>query len=107
MTERQEAGKAAVEKTRRIEETVTVTVSRSLSAVRYAEDVWKHPATGEFVAVAYLDRDEAWKAYNPQAAQAALTLADLFQGAKEEADPLVVGESGCAQARRKRIRLNL
>jgi hypothetical protein len=37
--------------------------------------------------VAYLDRDEAWKAYSPQAAQAALTLADLFEGAKEEADP--------------------
>jgi hypothetical protein len=83
MTEQQ----GAVEKTRRIEETVTVTVSRNLSAVRYAEDAWKHPATGVFVTVAYLDRDEAWKAYSPQATQAALTLADLFQGAKEEADP--------------------
>ncbi|MDR2344219.1 MAG: hypothetical protein LBD86_06800 [Spirochaetaceae bacterium] len=38
MTEQQGGGTTAVEKTRRIEETVTVTVRRNLRGVQYAED---------------------------------------------------------------------
>jgi hypothetical protein len=88
MTERQGAGTTAVEKTRRIEETVTVTVSRNLRGVQYAEDDWRNPATGEFVTVAYMDREKAWGVYSPQAENAANTFVQLFYDARNnEADP--------------------
>ncbi|MDR0683955.1 MAG: hypothetical protein LBF83_02360 [Spirochaetaceae bacterium] len=87
MIEQQGAAGTAVEKTRRIEEAITVTVKRNLTAVRYAEDAWRHPATKEYVTVAYMDREEAWKVYHPQAQKAADTLTLLFYGAREEADP--------------------
>ena len=84
MTEQQ----GIVEKTRRIEETVTVTVSRNLRNVQYAEDDWKHPATGEFVTVAYMDREKAWGVYSPQAENVANTFVQLFYNAiAGEADP--------------------
>ncbi|MDR1257117.1 MAG: hypothetical protein LBJ86_05165 [Spirochaetaceae bacterium] len=85
MTEQRGAAGTAVEKTRRIEETITVTVSRNLSAVRYAEDAWKHLATGEYVTVAYINREEAWAVYLPQAQKAADTLSFLVYGAREDA----------------------
>jgi hypothetical protein len=34
--------------------------------VRYA-DPWRNSAAGQWEAVAYIDREEAWKAYSPQA----------------------------------------
>ena len=84
MTERQ----GVVERTRQIEEAITVTVKRNLSAVRYAEDAWRHPATKEFIVVAYMDREEAWAVYSPQSENAANTFMQLFYGARnEEADP--------------------
>jgi hypothetical protein len=84
MTERQ----GAVERTRRIEEAITVTVKRNLSAVRYAEDAWRHPATKEYIVVAYMDREEAWAVYSPHAENAAGTFTQLFYGARNEgADP--------------------
>jgi hypothetical protein len=83
MTEQQ----GAVEKTRRIEETVTVTVSRNLRGVQYAEDDWKHPSTGEYVSVAYMDREKVWGLYSPQAENAANTFVQLFYYARAgEAD---------------------
>jgi hypothetical protein len=88
MIERQGAGRTPVEKTRRIEETITVTVKRNLSTVRYAEDAWRDPVTKEYVTVVYIDREEYWtNGYNLQAQNAALTFLLLVQGAQEETDP--------------------
>jgi hypothetical protein len=78
----------AVEKTRRLEETITVTVNRNLSGIRYTEDAWKDPVTGELVTVAYMDREAAWGFYGPRAENAASTFTQLFYGAREkDADP--------------------
>jgi hypothetical protein len=72
----------------RLTEASTIVASQvSLLAVRYAEDAWKDPATGEYVTVAYIDRGEAWTAYRPRAENAANALLILFQKAEEEAEP--------------------
>jgi hypothetical protein len=87
MIERQGAGKTAVEKTRLMEETITVTVKRNLSTARYAEDAWRHPVTKEYVTVAYIDREEYWaNVYHPQAKNAADTFVQLAYGARSEAE---------------------
>jgi hypothetical protein len=80
MTERQ----GSVEKTRRIEETISVTITQNLQGVRYARDAWKDPVTGEYVTVAYIDREAVWEMYRPQAQNAADTCTQLCYGAREE-----------------------
>jgi hypothetical protein len=88
MIERQGAGRTAVEKTRQIEETITVTVKRNLSTARYAEDAWRDPVTKEYVTVVYIDREEYWvNGYYPQAKNAADTFVQLAYGARGETDP--------------------
>jgi hypothetical protein len=90
MTEQGGTTGTAVEKTRRIEETIDVTVKQNLQGVRYAEDVWKHPATGDYVTVAYINREEAWAVYLPEAQKAATTLSNYFLTARDDAaDPFV------------------
>jgi hypothetical protein len=84
-----------VEKEKGIANTITVTVHRNLSTVRYADDAWKDPATGEYVSVAYLNREEAWAAAYPQAKNAADTLSSFYYkaeeyGAERGADPFTL-----------------
>jgi hypothetical protein len=69
-------------------ETSTIVASQvRLLAVRYTEDAWRDRATGEYVTVAYIDREEAWKAYSLHARNAANALLTFFQKAEEESDP--------------------
>jgi hypothetical protein len=70
-----------------LEQQMLVQTAADLHNVRYT-DPWRNPATGLWETVAYIDREEAWKAYSPQAKKAADTLAQLAYGAKNEAsDP--------------------
>jgi hypothetical protein len=39
-------------------------------AVRYAEDPYQNPASGAWETVGYIDREEAWTLYEPEAAKA-------------------------------------
>jgi hypothetical protein len=57
-----------------------------LHNVRYT-DPWQNPATGLWETVAYIDREEAWKVFSPQAQKADRTLASLHQGAQQAGDP--------------------
>jgi hypothetical protein len=69
--------------------TETETIVRSqtrMVAVRYAEDPWLNPATGKWETVAYLDRNEAWTLYEPQAKTASETLLALMEGAENETE---------------------
>jgi hypothetical protein len=58
-----------------------------LTALRYAEDPWRNPATGQWETVAYIDRKEAWSLYEPRAKQAAGALLALNTAAQNEAGP--------------------
>jgi hypothetical protein len=89
----QKAG--GVEKEKGIANTITVTVRRNLSTVRYADDAWKDPVTGEYVTVAYLNREEAWAAFFPQAEKAANTFFNFYfeaekYGKEKDADPFTL-----------------
>jgi hypothetical protein len=59
-----------------------------LQNVRYT-DPWRNPVTGQWETVAYIDREEAWKAYSPQAKKTADTFVQLAYGARNEADPFI------------------
>jgi hypothetical protein len=72
--------------------TETETIVRSqtrLVAVRYAEDPWQNPATGQWETVAYLDRNEAWILYEAQAKTVSDTLLALVKGAENETEAFV------------------
>jgi hypothetical protein len=68
-------------------ETNTIVQSQTrMVAVRYAEDPWRNPATGAWETVAYLDRNEAWILYEPQAKTVSETLLALVSGAENETE---------------------
>jgi hypothetical protein len=71
----------------RTEEMILVESQISLMAVRYAEDPWRDPASKEWYTVAYIDREEAWPVYEPQAKKAADTLLALYNAAEAEEEP--------------------
>jgi hypothetical protein len=65
------------------------TIARSqtrMVAVRYAEDPWRNPATGKWETVAYLDRNEAWTLYEPQARTVSGALLALVKAAEDEGE---------------------
>ena len=64
-----------------------VQTQTGLFAVRYTEP-WRNPATGLWETTAYIDREEGWAAYSPQAQKAADTFSQFFVGARnEDLDP--------------------
>jgi hypothetical protein len=77
------------EETRRTEESVIVRTQTTLIAARYAEDPWYDRAAGEYTTVAYIDRAEAWTAYEPQAKKPADALLLLYEAAGADAQPFV------------------
>ncbi|MDR1230258.1 MAG: hypothetical protein LBK61_02530 [Spirochaetaceae bacterium] len=67
--------------------TETSTLVRSqtrLVAVRYAEDPWVNPATKAWETVAFIDREEAWTVYEPEAAKARDALLALSDASEVE-----------------------
>jgi hypothetical protein len=67
----------------------TSTLVRSqtrLLAVRYAGDPWINPATGAWETVAFIDREEAWALYEPEAVKVRDTLLTLSGAAEAEGD---------------------
>jgi hypothetical protein len=67
----------------------TSTLVRSqtrLLAVRYAEDPWVNPATGAWETAAFIDREEAWALYEPEAAKVRDTLLSLSGAAEQEGE---------------------
>jgi hypothetical protein len=77
------------EETRRTEESIIVRSQATLVAARYTEDPWYDRAAREYTTVAYLDREEAWTAYEPQARRPAEALLLLYEAAGAEAEPFV------------------
>jgi len=74
--------------TRQTGEAVTVKTEESLRFVRYSEDTWFDKGTREYVIVAYIERDEAWKDfYESQSKRAAEALLALYGTAEKERDP--------------------
>jgi hypothetical protein len=57
-----------------------------LVAVRYAEDTWYNPATRVWETVAYIDREEAWALYEPEAVKVRDTLLTLSNAAEAESE---------------------
>ncbi|MDR1149798.1 MAG: hypothetical protein LBK66_14325 [Spirochaetaceae bacterium] len=69
--------------------TETNTLVRSqtrLVAVRYAEDPWFNPAAKMWETVAFIDRDEAWTLYEPEAVKVKGALSALSSAAEAEND---------------------
>jgi hypothetical protein len=67
--------------------TETSTLVRSqtrLVAVRYAEDPWVNPAGKTWETVAFIDREEAWVLYEPEAARTRDALLALSDAAEAE-----------------------
>jgi hypothetical protein len=58
-------------------------------AVRYAEDPWFNAATKKWETVAYINRDEGWTVYEPQAQRVRDALLALAEAAETEAEPFV------------------
>jgi hypothetical protein len=77
----------AVSQSVQLKQQMLVQTVTDLHNVRYT-DPWRNPATGLWETAAYIDREEAWQAYSPQAKKAADTFVQLFYGARDEvADP--------------------
>jgi uncharacterized protein (DUF934 family) len=73
----------------RIEDTMLVQSQTRLMAVRYAEDPWFNAKTKKWETVAYINRDEGWTVYEPQAQRARDALLALAAAAETEAEPFV------------------
>ena len=69
------------------EENVLVKSYTRLVAVRCAEDPWYNPATKVWETVAYIERDQAWAAYEPNAKRQTDTFLNLVKAADEETEP--------------------
>jgi hypothetical protein len=72
---------------RQVEQNILVRSQTRLVATRYAQDPWFDPALKEWVTVAYINRDEGWAIYEPQAKKAADTLLALYRMAEGDGDP--------------------
>jgi hypothetical protein len=70
----------------RTETNTAVQSQTRMVAVRYAEDPWLNPGTGKWETVAYLDRNEAWTLYEPQAKTVSATLLALVAAAENETE---------------------
>jgi hypothetical protein len=69
--------------------TETNTLVRSqtrLTAVRYAEDPWINPGTGAWETAAFIDREEAWTLYEPEAVKIRDALLALSAAAEAEGE---------------------
>jgi hypothetical protein len=55
-------------------------------AVRYADPPWINPASGAWETVAFIDREEAWTLYEPEAAKIRDTLLALSGAAEAEGE---------------------
>jgi hypothetical protein len=71
----------------RTEANTLVRSQTRLTAVRYAEDPWFNPAAGIWETVAYINRDEGWSVYEPEAIKARDTLLTLSEAAEAEREP--------------------
>jgi hypothetical protein len=68
----------------RTEANTLVRSQTRLVAVRYAEDPWVNPGVGAWETVAYIDREEAWGFYEPEAAKVRDALLALTAAAEVE-----------------------
>ena len=68
-------------------ESILIESQTRLVAVRYAEDPWFNPAKKAWETVAYINRDEGWTAYEPDAVKQANAFMALVQAADEETEP--------------------
>jgi hypothetical protein len=71
----------------RTEENILVESQTRLVAVRYAEDPWFNPAKKAWETVAYINRDEGWTVYQPNAKRQADALLALAATAETEKEP--------------------
>jgi len=55
--------------------------------IRYAQDPYYDSRYGEWVTVAYINRDEAWQVYAPRFRQQALSFSRLFTAAQTDTNP--------------------
>jgi hypothetical protein len=69
------------------EENVLVESQTRLVTVRLAEDPWFNPAKKVWETVAYINRDEGWTVYEPNAKKQAAALMALVQAAETESEP--------------------
>jgi len=70
-----------------IEAETFVQAQMQLFGVRHSPDAFFDRHHREWIAVAYINRTEAWQVYGPRFRQQAQTLASLFEAAESEADP--------------------
>jgi hypothetical protein len=70
----------------RIETSTLVRSQTRLMAVRYADPPWVNPTSGAWETVAFIDREEAWTLYEPEAAKARDTLLALSGAAEAEGE---------------------
>jgi len=70
-----------------IEAETFVQAQMRLFAVRHAPDAYFDRRQGEWVAVAYIDRAEAWRIHGPRLRQQTESFARLFEAAGGETDP--------------------
>jgi hypothetical protein len=59
-----------------------------LFAVRYAQDPYRNPQTNQWETVAYIEREEAWEAFEPEAKKLGDSFLSLAREADAEEDPL-------------------
>jgi hypothetical protein len=78
-----------VSESREVEQSTIVRSQTSLVAVRYAQDAWYNSAAKQWHTVAYIEQDEAWAVYEPQAKKISDTLIALYKSAESEGEPLV------------------
>jgi hypothetical protein len=71
---------------RQTKENVIVQSHIRLTTVRYAEDAFYDRAVKAWRTLAYINRDEAWTVYEPNAKQQADALLALFKAAEAESD---------------------
>ncbi|MCL2834739.1 MAG: hypothetical protein FWD78_16330 [Treponema sp.] len=69
------------------DESVLVKSYTNLVAVQFADDPWYNPAAKTWKTLAYINREQAWAAYEPNAKRQADTFMNLVKAADKETEP--------------------
>jgi len=87
IAERESIQNGTVQSSTLIEQETFIKSQMNLFGVRYAQNAYFNKQQKEWITVAYIDRNEAWKVYSPRFKQQAESFTQLLSAAENETDP--------------------
>jgi hypothetical protein len=71
-----------------MDSTVLVNSETKLFTIRYDSNIWKNPSTAEIEALAYINRNEAWKVFEPRLRSRSGPFMAAWDTAENTGDPI-------------------